>query len=98
MLSLIGWTCANNPQNTSGGLAVKFTPSKSSRSRMENLYCLEIDSLDLGADVRAVGLELLEPETREPVKGSEGDGIWAALVPALAGGRPWALAFLYLLD
>src|SRR5438309_828191 len=21
MLSLIGWTCANNPQNTSGGLA-----------------------------------------------------------------------------
>jgi len=60
---------------------------------MENLYRLEIASLDLGADVRAVGLELLEPETREPVKGSEGAGIWAALVPALAGAQPWAIDF-----
>ncbi len=60
---------------------------------MENLYRLEIESLDLGADVRAVGLELLEPETREPVTGSEAAGIWAALLPALAGAQPWAIDF-----
>jgi hypothetical protein len=60
---------------------------------MENVYRLEIESLDLGADVRAVGLELLKPETREPVTGSEGAGIWAPLVPALAAGQPWAIDF-----
>jgi hypothetical protein len=60
---------------------------------METLYRLEIESLDLGADVRAVGLELIEPGTREPVTGSDAASIWAALVPALAGGQPWALDF-----
>jgi hypothetical protein len=60
---------------------------------MENLYRLEVESIDLGADVRAVGLELIEPENREPVKGSEGAAIWAALMPALAGEQPWALDF-----
>lgn len=60
---------------------------------MENLYRLEVESLDLGADVRAVGLELIEPESHEPVKGAEGAGIWAALTPALAGGEPWAIDF-----
>ena len=60
---------------------------------MENRYRLEIEALDLGADVRAVGLELLQPETREPVTGSEAAGIWAALLPALAAGQPWAIDF-----
>jgi hypothetical protein len=50
---------------------------------MENRYRLEIESLDLGPDVRAVGLELINPETREPVTGSEAAGIWAAILPAL---------------
>lgn len=65
---------------------------------MQNLYRLEIESLDLGTDVRAVGLELLEPETREPVRGSQAAGIWAALVPALAGAEPWAIDFFAHLD
>jgi hypothetical protein len=60
---------------------------------MENLYRLEIEALDLGADVRAVGLELLAQENREPVTGSDAAGIWTALVPALAGGEPWAIDF-----
>jgi hypothetical protein len=60
---------------------------------MENLYRLEVESLDLGPDVRAVGLELIEPESREPVKGAEAAGIWAALVPALAGAEPWVIDF-----
>lgn len=54
---------------------------------------MEIESLNLGADVRAVGLELLEPESREPVIGREAAVIWAALVPALAEGQPWAIDF-----
>ena len=60
---------------------------------MENLYRLEIESLDLGPDVRAVGLELIDPETREPVTGSGAAGIWAALLPALAGEQPWVIDF-----
>ena len=60
---------------------------------MENLYRLEVESLDLGPDVRAVGLELIEPESREPVTGAKGAGIWAVLMPALAGAEPWAIDF-----
>jgi hypothetical protein len=60
---------------------------------MDTLYRLEVESFDLGSDVRAVGLELLEPETREPVTGSDAAGIWAALVPALADREPWAIDF-----
>ena len=65
---------------------------------MERLYRLEIESLDLGADVRAVGLELLEPETREPPTASKSAGIWAALMPALAAEQPWAIDFFAHLD
>lgn len=60
---------------------------------MENLYRMEIESLDLGPGVRAVGLELIDPETREPVTGNQAAGIWAALLPALAGEQPWAIDF-----
>lgn len=74
-------------------MAAIFLLPKTDRTTMENLYRLEIESLDLGADVRAVGLELIEPESREPVTGGEAAAIWAALVPALAGGQPWAIDF-----
>jgi hypothetical protein len=60
---------------------------------MENVYRLEVESLDLGADVRAVGLELIEPESREPVTGAEAAGVWAALMPALAAAEPWVIDF-----
>jgi hypothetical protein len=59
----------------------------------ENLYRLEIESLDLGPGIRAVGLELLDPGTREPVTGAEAGRIWAAAVVALATGEPWSLDF-----
>ena len=65
---------------------------------MEKLYRLEIKSLDLGPDVRAVGLELIEPEGREPVVAAEGAGIWAAVVPALAAGQPWVIDFFAHID
>jgi hypothetical protein len=54
---------------------------------------LEVESLDLGADVRAVGLELIDPETREPVAATEGAQIWASIVLSLAGAEPWMLDF-----
>jgi hypothetical protein len=56
------------------------------------LQRLEVEPLDLG-DVRGVGLELLNKETREPVTGAEAAAIWAAVVPGLAGGEPWGLDF-----
>jgi len=49
--------------------------------------------LDLGADLKAVGLELLETESREPVKGKEAAQIWAALFPALSGGDFFVVDF-----
>lgn len=59
----------------------------------EMLYRLEVASLDLGPDAPSVGLELVDPETREPVTGGEAAGIWAAALPSLAGAEPWALDF-----
>jgi hypothetical protein len=56
-------------------------------------FSLDVQPLDLGADVKAVGLELLETESREPVKGKEAAEIWAALFPALSGGDFFVLDF-----
>jgi hypothetical protein len=63
------------------------------------VYLLEVEALDLGADVRAVGLELVEAdENREPVRGSDGARIWSRVLPAVAGQEPWALDFFSHLD
>jgi hypothetical protein len=59
----------------------------------ETTYRLEIAAFDLGPDVKAVGLELIDPETREPVTGGEAARIWAAALLSLAGDKPWALDF-----
>src|SRR5574340_289007 len=47
-------------------------------------YSLDVQAMDLGADTRAVGLELIETESREPVRGGDAAQIWAAVFPALA--------------
>lgn len=63
------------------------------------MYLLDIEPLDLGPDVRAVGLELVEAdENREPVRGSDAARIWARTLPAAAGSEPWALDFFSHLD
>lgn len=56
-------------------------------------YVLEVEPLDLGPDVKAVGLELVELESREPVHGSDAARIWASALRALPGPEPWVLDF-----
>ena len=54
---------------------------------------LLIDPLDLGPDVRAIGLELNEEGAEEPARGPVADAVWAAAIPALAAADPWVLDF-----
>jgi len=61
-------------------------------------FSLDVQALDLGTDVKAVGLELLETESREPVRGKEAAGFWAATFPLLANGEPFVLDFFSHLD
>jgi hypothetical protein len=57
-------------------------------------YILEIEPLDLGPDVRAIGLELAEAdENREPVRGLDAARIWSRVLRATAGSEDWALDF-----
>jgi hypothetical protein len=56
-------------------------------------FSLDVQALDLGADVKAVGLELLETESREPVRGKEAAEIWAAVFPALSASEPFVADF-----
>jgi hypothetical protein len=56
-------------------------------------YTLDVQSLDLGPDTKAVGLELVETQEREPVCGEAAAEMWAALFPALAGGERYAVDF-----
>ncbi len=59
----------------------------------ETLYRLEIESLDLGTGIRSVGLELIVPETREPVQGLEAARLWAAILISLVAEESWSLDF-----
>ena len=66
---------------------------------MANLhYVMEVEPLDLGVDVRAVGLDLMEVESREPANGNGAAHIWASALDALAGTEPWVLDFFAHLD
>jgi hypothetical protein len=63
------------------------------------VYLLGIEALDLGQDVRAIGLELTEAdENREPVRGKDAARIWTRVLQATAGQEPWALDFFSHLD
>jgi hypothetical protein len=61
-------------------------------------YSLDVQAMDLGSDIKAVGLELIGTESREPVRGEEAASIWAAVIPALAGDETWVLDFFSHLD
>lgn len=64
-----------------------------------SLYLLEVEPLDLGPDVRAIGLELGEAdENREPVRGLEAAKIWSRVLRSTAANETWALDFFSHLD
>ena len=56
-------------------------------------FSLDVQALDLGGDVKAVALELVETENREPVRGRDAAEIWSAVFPALAGNESYAVDF-----
>jgi hypothetical protein len=63
------------------------------------MMLLEIEPLDLGEDVRAVGLELTEAdEYREPIRGIEATKVWMRALPAIASHESWVLDFFSHLD
>lgn len=62
------------------------------------MYLLEVEPLNLGEDVRAIGLELMELRSREPLRGAEAARVWGRVLWALAGTEPWALDFFSHLD
>lgn len=61
-------------------------------------FSLDVQALELGQDTRAVGLELIETESREPLRGDEAAAIWSAALAALPGKEPAVLDFFSHLD
>ena len=61
-------------------------------------FSLDVESLDLGVGIKAIGLELLETQNREPVKGPEAAKIWSALFPALVADEFYTLDFFSHID
>ncbi|MFZ0818707.1 MAG: hypothetical protein WAM91_01460 [Candidatus Acidiferrales bacterium] len=59
---------------------------------------LLVDPLDLGPDVRAIGLELNEEGEDLPARGPAAQAVWAAAIPALAAAESWVLDFTSHLD
>src|SRR5258708_12058282 len=56
-------------------------------------FSLDVQALDLGTDVKAVSLEILETESREPVRGTPATDFWSAVFPLLTAGEPFVLDF-----
>jgi hypothetical protein len=77
----------SSPGNAFGSGALDLPP-----------FSLDVEVLNLGADVKAVGLELLETESGEPVRGTKAAQIWSAAFPALAGEEFYSLDFFSHLD
>ena len=61
-------------------------------------FSLDVEALDLGADVKAVSLEILETESREPVRGKQATEFWAAVFPLLTANECFVLDFFSHLD
>ncbi|HKW34678.1 MAG TPA: hypothetical protein VJN92_16840 [Candidatus Acidoferrum sp.] len=74
------------------------TPAMGSGALELPLYSLDVEAMDLGNEVKAVGLELVETENREPVSGMEGAEIWSEVFPALAAKEAFAVDFFSHLD
>lgn len=55
---------------------------------------LTVEPLDLGSELRAVGLELVDAETEEPVADGEAAALWSRALEALAGEQVCVLDFV----
>jgi hypothetical protein len=56
-------------------------------------FSLDVQGLNLGGEVKAVALELVETENREPVRGKDAAEIWSVVLPALAGSESYVVDF-----
>lgn len=54
---------------------------------------LEIEPLNIGEDVRAVGLDLTDGVDREPVRGEDAARVWSRALACIAGKESWVLDF-----
>ncbi len=61
-------------------------------------YSLDVETLDLGPGVKAIGMELIETESREPVRGKDAIAIWAGVFPALVAKETFVFDFFSHLD
>jgi hypothetical protein len=61
-------------------------------------FSLDVEVLNIGSEVKAVGLELLETESHEPVRGTQAAQIWSAALPVLAAQEYYVLDFFSHLD
>jgi hypothetical protein len=61
-------------------------------------FSLDVEALHLGEGVKAVGLELVETENREPVRGKQAAEIWSAVFPALVGDEFYVMDFFSHID
>jgi hypothetical protein len=61
-------------------------------------FSLDVEVLDLGTGVKAIALELIETENREPVRGKKAAEIWSAVFPALAGEEFYVMDFFSHID
>jgi hypothetical protein len=61
-------------------------------------FSLDVETLDLGPGIKAIGMGLIETENREPVRGADAIAIWAPVFPALVGKEPFVLDFFSHLD
>jgi hypothetical protein len=61
-------------------------------------FSLDVEALDLGPGAKAVGLQLIETENREPVRGKNAAELWPAVFPALAGEEFYVMDFFSHID
>jgi hypothetical protein len=61
-------------------------------------YSLDVQALDLGTGIKASGLELVETENREPLRGKVAAEIWSVVFPALAATESYTVDFFSHID
>jgi len=61
-------------------------------------YSLDVETLDLGPGIKAIGMELIETESREPVRGKDAIAMLAGVFPALIAQEPFVFDFFSHID